>query len=42
MLVSLIPFLNFSVFDVRLQVLRAVGNLCIDHGKENVIILNIV
>lgn len=27
------PLLNYNVVGVRLQAMRAVGNLCIDHGK---------
>lgn len=32
-LTSIVPLLNSGVVDVRLQAMRAIGNLCIDHGK---------
>lgn len=32
-LTNIVPLLNSNVADVRLQAMRAVGNLCIDHGK---------
>ena len=32
-LTNIVPLLNSGLADVRLQAMRAVGNLCIDHGK---------
>lgn len=33
LLPALIPFLHSSEVSTRLQVLRAIGNLCIDNGN---------
>ena len=36
---SLLPLLSFhEISDMRVQAMRAVGNLCIDHGKRLVIL----
>ncbi len=39
---SIVPLLSSDQSDVRLQAMRAVGNLCIDHGELTVVIIIII